>query len=210
MKKNEYLLYAITDRTWLGERTLEDDVAQALDGGVTMVQIREKDLPVREYIARAQAVKAVCDRFGVPLIVNDEVDVALAVGAAGVHLGASDGDPAAARAMLGAHAIIGATARTAEAARAAQTAGVTYLGCGAVFGTTTKRDAHTISPALFRAVTAAVTIPVVAIGGVSADNAEQLADCGAAGLCVISALFAQTDITKAARQLFACAEKVCI
>ena len=208
MKPIDYTLYVITDRAWLRGVPLADAVAQAIEGGASLVQIREKHVPTEEYILRAREIKAVCDRYGVPLIVNDSVEVAQAAGA-GVHLGADDGDIAEARRILGPDAIIGATAKTIAQAQAAERAGADYLGAGAVFGSTTKTDAKPMSIAQFSEICKSVSIPVVAIGGVSADNALQLTGAGAAGLCVISAVFAQPDIQTAARRMRALAEEVC-
>lgn len=208
MKPIDYTLYVITDRTWLAGASLAEQVAAAIEGGATVVQIREKHIPTDEYIARAREIKAVCDRYGVPLIINDSVAVAQAVGA-GVHLGASDGDIAEARRILGPDALIGATAKTIEAAKAAERAGANYLGSGAVFGSTTKTDAKPMTIAQFSEICKAVSIPVVAIGGVSASNARELAGAGMAGLCVISAVFAQPDVRAAAQTMRALAEEVC-
>lgn len=208
MKPIDYTLYVITDRTWLSDASLAEQVAAAIEGGATVVQIREKHIPTDEYIARAREIKAVCDRYGVPLIINDSVPVAQAVGA-GVHLGASDGDIAEARRVLGPDALIGATAKTIEAAQAAERAGANYLGSGAVFGSTTKTDAKPMTIAQFSEICKAVSIPVVAIGGVSASNARELAGAGMAGLCVISAVFAQPDVRAAAQTMRALAEEVC-
>lgn len=208
MKPIDYTLYVITDRAWLRGVPLADAVAQAIEGGASLVQIREKHVPTEEYILRAREIKAVCDRYGVPLIVNDSVEVAQAAGA-GVHLGADDGDIAEARRILGPDAVIGATAKTIAQAQAAERAGADYLGAGAVFGSTTKADAKPMAIAQFLEICKSVSIPVVAIGGVSADNALQLTGAGAAGLCVISAVFAQPDIQAAARRMRALAEEVC-
>lgn len=208
MKPIDYTLYVITDRAWLRGASLANAVAQAIEGGASLVQIREKHIPTEEYILRAREIKAVCDRYGVPLIVNDSVEVAQAAGA-GVHLGADDGDIAQARRILGPDAVIGATAKTIAQAQAAERAGADYLGAGAVFGSTTKTDAKPMSIAQFSEVCKSVSIPVVAIGGVSADNALQLTGAGAAGLCVISAVFAQPDIQAAARRMRALAEEAC-
>ncbi|MGE4548912.1 MAG: thiamine phosphate synthase [Intestinibacillus sp.] len=210
MKRNQYRLYIITDHAWLGGRTLEEDTERALRGGATLVQIREKNVDDETYITRAAALKAVCDRYGVPLIINDNAAVAKAVQAAGVHLGASDGSIREARALLGPDAIIGATAKTVETARMAEAAGATYLGSGAVFGTTTKADAKAMTLEQFQEITASVSIPVVAIGGVDAQNAAQLRGCGAAGLCAISSVYGREDIEQAARALRAVADEVCI
>lgn len=193
-------LYVITDRSWLAGRTLEQVVEEAIAGGATIIQLREKKIDEQEYISRAQAIKAVCSRYGIPLIINDSVAVAKAVGV-GVHLGASDGDIAQARKLLGPDAIIGATAKTPAQAQAAERAGADYLGSGAVFGSTTKTDAKPMTIAQFDAVCRSVSIPVVAIGGVSAENAGKLKGTGLAGLCAISSVLAAPDIAQAAKQL---------
>lgn len=210
MERKQYHLYIITDHTWLGDQTLEQDTERALRGGATLVQIREKQIDDAVYIARARAVKSVCDRFDVPMIINDNVAVAKAVGAAGVHLGESDGSIREARILLGEGAIIGATTNTVEAARRAEQAGADYIGCGAVFGTTTKEDAKKIPLEQLCAVVAAVSIPVVAIGGIHAENAMELRGCGVAGLCAISSVYGQADVEQAARRLRAVADEVCV
>lgn len=207
MNRETLKLYVITDRTWLNGRSLAQVTAEAIEGGATIVQIREKHVTDEEYIARAREIKTVCDRYGVPLIINDNVRVAQAVGA-GVHLGASDGDIAQARALLGADALIGATAKTIEQAQAAARAGANYLGSGAVFGSTTKTDAKPMPLAQFSEICRAVSIPVVAIGGVSEQNAMQLSGAGMVGLCVISAVFAKPDVREAAHIMRALAEEV--
>lgn len=208
MNRNTLTLYVITDRSWLGGTSLADAVAQAIEGGATIVQLREKKIDNPTYIARAREIKAVCDRYGVPLVINDNLAVAQAVGA-GLHLGASDGDLAGARAALGADAILGATAKTIAAAQAAEAAGASYLGAGAVFGSSTKTDAAPMTLAQFSEICAAVSIPVVAIGGVSADNAMQLKGAGMAGLCVISAVFGRPDVRQSAQEMRRLAEEVC-
>lgn len=200
-------LYVITDRTWLAGRTLAEVVGEAIRGGATLIQLREKHIDEAEYIARAREIQTVCARYGVPLIINDNVRVAQAVGA-GVHLGASDGDIAEARALLGPEAIIGATAKTPEQAQAAERAGADYLGSGAVFGSTTKLDAKPMTREQFAAVCASVSIPVAAIGGVTAENAGMLRGTGLAGLCAISSVLAAPDIYEAARALRRAAEEV--
>ena len=208
MRSIDYTLYVITDRSWLHGAHLADAVRAALEGGASLVQIREKHLPDREYIARAREVQAVCTEYGVPLIVNDCVAVAQAIGA-GVHLGAGDGDIAEARRLLGPDAIVGATAKTVPQAQAAERAGATYLGSGAVFGSSTKTDAKPMALAQFSEICRSVSIPVVAIGGIDADNARRLQGAGMAGLCVISAVFAQPDVRAAAQEMRRLAEEVC-
>lgn len=207
MNRSDLTLYVITDRAWLGGASLADAVAQAIEGGATMVQLREKHISFDEYVARAREIGAVCARYGVPFVVNDSLAVAKAVGA-GVHLGASDGDIAEARRALGPDAIVGATAKTVAQAQAAARAGASYLGSGAVFGSTTKADAKPMTIAQFSEICRAVSIPVVAIGGISAENALLLKGSGTAGLCAVSAVFAQPDVKAAAARLRALADEV--
>jgi thiamine-phosphate pyrophosphorylase len=196
-----YLLYAVTDRSWLNGQRLEDQVEQAILGGVTCVQLRDKTLSPKEFYAEAVQVKQVTDCYGVPLIINDHVEIAAQIGAAGVHIGQSDMNLREARAMLGPDRIIGVSARTVEQALSAQLGGANYLGVGAVFGTTTKLDAKPLDFAALQAICQAVEIPVVAIGGVNAENLSKLKGSGIAGAAIVSALFAQPDITAAAQIL---------
>lgn len=194
-------LYAVTDRSWLTGRTLPECVAAALAGGATFVQLREKGQPTEAVAAVGRELAALCRAAGVPFVVNDDVQAALACGADGVHVGQSDAACAQARALLGPDAIVGVSASTVEQALAAQAAGADYLGVGAVFPTSTKADAA--SPGLegLTAICAAVDIPVVAIGGLHADNVGELAGTGACGAAVVSALFAAEDIEGATREL---------
>ncbi len=209
--KENLLLYAVTDRTWLPEPGIEalaGQVEQALRGGVTMLQLREKELPQEEFLREAYVIKALCDRHGVPLIINDNVEIALAVDAAGVHLGLSDTGITKARALLGQKKIIGASARTVERAVLAEEKGADYLGVGAVFSTGTKRDAKTIDRETLVMICQAVSIPVAAIGGITADNVAQLAGSGVDGIAVVSAIFAQADIGASARSLREAVENI--
>ena len=183
-------------------------VEQAILGGATMVQFREKELTGARLEQDARAVQAVCRKHGVPFIMNNDVALAQKLDADGVHVGQSDMPAAEARRLLGPAKIIGVTARTVAEAQAAEAAGADYLGSGAVFGTSTKRDAKTMSLETFRAITASVQIPVVAIGGISAANAGALKSHGAAGLAVVSSLFGAADITEAARTLRVLADEV--
>ena len=201
-------LYAVTDRRWLSGRSLEDVIEEALAAGITMVQLREKTLAEPAFLAEAKELQALCREYHVPFIVNDNVDIALAMDADGVHVGQSDMPATEARRLLGPAKIIGVTARTVAEAQAAEAAGADYLGSGAVFGTSTKRDAKTMPLETFRAITASVQIPVVAIGGISAANAGGLKSHGAAGLAVVSSLFGAADITEAARTLRAIADDI--
>lgn len=188
------LLYAITDRTWLrpGER-LEDVCRTVLAHGATFLQLRDKGQPADALAQQATVLQALCTQYGVPFVVNDDVEVALAVGADGVHVGQSDIAGRDLRALLGADRILGMTARTVEQARAAEAAGADYIGVGAVFGTRTKQDARVLPPDTLRAIRAAVSIPIVAIGGIDADRLCQLRGSGVDGVAVVSAIFAADD-----------------
>lgn len=199
-------LYAVTDRTWLGDRTLEQAVEEVLKGGATFLQLREKELEGEELLALARRVKAVAARYRVPYVINDSVELALACDADGVHVGQKDIMGRDIRALMGPDKILGITANTVELAVAAENAGADYIGAGAVFGTTTKGDAKNLSLDTLGEICRAVTIPVVAIGGINAANLPRLAGTGAAGAAVVSALFAQPHPEQAARALRALAE----
>ena len=201
-------LYAVTDRTWLRGGTLADAVAAALRGGATLVQLREKTLDPADLLSEARQLTALCRAHGVPLVVDDNVEIALAAGADGVHVGQSDMAARRARALLGPDRILGVSAHNAAEALAAQADGADYLGCGAAFVTGTKLDAHPVSAETMCAVTAAVDIPVVAIGGIDAGNILQLQGRGLAGVAVVSGIFAQPDLTAAARELFTLAGRL--
>lgn len=187
-------LYAVTDRAWVGDKTLLWQVEQALEGGVTCVQIREKDLDAEAFLEEAIAMKALCDRYNVPLIINDNVEIAVKIGAAGVHVGQGDTPIAEVRRIAGNDLIVGVSARTVEQAKAAEDGGADYLGVGAVFGTTTKLDAKPIERETLKAICNAVSIPIVAIGGVSKENIPELKSTGVDGVAVVSAIFAAEDI----------------
>ena len=204
------LLYAVTDRTWLRGQTLEEQVEAALRGGVTMVQLREKDLDQEAFEEEARRILALCRRYHVPLLINDNVPLAARVGADGVHVGQNDMSPAEARAILGSSAIVGVTARTVEQALAAEKAGADYLGSGAVFGTSTKKDAKPMDPAYFREICESVSIPVVAIGGMTADNIRRLQGCKMSGFAIVSGIFAAEDIEARSRLLRQAAQDLCL
>lgn len=195
------LLYAVTDRHWLAGRRLIDMVEESLDGGVTMVQLREKDLAEDQFLAEAKELQALCRRRHVPFIVNDNVDIAKAMDADGVHVGQSDMEALDVRAKLGPDKIIGVSAQTVEQALLAQQHGADYLGVGAVFPTGSKDDAEDVSYDTLKAICEAVSIPVVAIGGISQANVAQLAGSGICGVAVISAIYAARDIKSAAADL---------
>ncbi len=205
MNKESLLLYAITDKSWLEGKTLTEQVKEALEGGVTMVQYRQKQNPS---IEEALSLKNLCHSYKVPFIINDYVDLAKEIDADGVHVGLSDMAVAAAREALGPDKIIGATAKTVTQALAAQNAGADYLGSGAVFGSSTKRDAIPMDIGLFKEICHSVKIPVVAIGGIDENNATRLAKTGLAGIAVVSGIFAQPDIKQASAHLNEVAKKL--
>ena len=201
-------LYAVTDRTWLGKESLEEAVEAALRGGVTILQLREKQAPHEELVKTAMRLKPLCRRYGVPLIINDDVEATLEADADGVHVGQEDMAVAEARRILGPEKIIGASAHNREEALEAQRQGADYLGSGAVFGSSTKKDATTLSREELTAVCRAVSIPVAAIGGITEENCLELAGTGVSGIAVVSALFAAADKEEAAARLRALAEKI--
>lgn len=194
-------LYAVTDRAWVGAQTLPQQVEAALKGGATCVQLREKHLDDAAIRAEALEISALCKRYCVPFILNDNVALAAECGADGVHLGQEDMDPAQARQILGPDAIIGVSAHSVAEAKAAVAAGADYLGCGAMFATTTKTDTTTLPKETLRAICEAVPVPVVAIGGIHKENLLSLADCGEAGVALVSAIFAAKDIEAECREL---------
>ncbi|MCE5264145.1 MAG: thiamine phosphate synthase [Deltaproteobacteria bacterium] len=201
-KKMDYTLYLVTDRRWLGERSLWEGVEEAILGGATIVQLREKEVSSREFLELAQKVKAVTDRYRIPLIVNDRIDIALAAGADGVHVGPEDLTVPVARKLLGKGKIIGASAATVGEALSLQAEGADYLGVGAVFPTATKQATDQVSLEELREIKAALRIPVVAIGGIDVGNAVPVMATGVDGVAVVSAVMARKEIREAARQLF--------
>lgn len=201
-------LYAVTDRSWLGERTLAQVVEEVLKGGATFLQLREKELDQATILAEAREIQAIAARYHVPFVINDSVDIALACDADGVHVGQADLMGRDVRALIGPDKILGITANTVELAVAAERAGADYIGAGAVFGTTTKQNAKNLSLDTLKAICQAVSIPVVAIGGINADNLPNLTGTGAAGAAVVSALFAQKDPEAAAQNLRTLADKM--
>lgn len=207
-QREQLLLYAVTDRAWTGRQTLFEQVEDALKGGVTLVQLREKDLPQGEFLAEAKALRDLCHRYHVPLIINDNLEVALESGADGVHVGAEDQPVDQIRRRVGPGFIIGATAKTPAQAQAAQAAGADYLGVGAVFPSPTKEQAKRITREDLRTICASVSIPAVAIGGIALENVGQLRGGGMAGIAVVSALFGAEDVQSAARALKAAAREI--
>ena len=199
---DRFKLYAVTDRSWLKEgETLASVLEEMLAAGVTMVQLREKKLDDDSFLKEACKIRELCRRYGVPLIINDRPDIAKKAGADGVHVGLSDMGIEKAREYLGGGFIIGGSAHNVGEAMAAQAAGADYIGCGAVFGSSTKTDASDLSIEELRAICSAVTIPAVAIGGIRLDNVHRLAGTGIAGVAVISGLFAAENKKEAVRNV---------
>lgn len=197
----DYTLYLVTDRVMAGERNFEELVAQAVRGGCTLVQLREKEASSGELYERALRLKEVTDFYHVPLIIDDRIDIMLAVDAAGVHLGQSDLPAEAARQLIGPDKILGVSAQTVEEAEKAESDGADYLGIGAVFPTATKTDTVPVSKETLSSICQAVRIPVVAIGGINARNVPALEGTGISGAAVVSAIMAQPKPEEAARRL---------
>ena len=206
--KKELILYAVTDRHWLGEETLYDQVKKALDGGATFVQLREKKLDREDFLAEALEIQKLCREYGVPFVINDEVSIAKDIDADGVHVGQSDMEAMDVRKVLGPDKILGVSAQTVEQAIIAEKHGADYLGVGAVFATGSKDEADDVSHETLKAICEAVSIPVIAIGGITKDNVSELAGSGICGVAVISAIFGQNDIKKATEDLKASVEKM--
>nr|WP_325230302.1 thiamine phosphate synthase [uncultured Oscillibacter sp.] len=201
-------LYAVTDRAWLGSRTLCEQVEAALKGGVTCVQLREKELEEAAFLREARELSALCRRYGVPFLVNDNVDIALASGADGVHVGQEDMDPAQVRLRAGKDMLLGVSVHTVEEAREAVRKGADYLGVGAMFPTGTKADAERVPRQILRDICAAVDVPVVAIGGMNRESIPRLSGSGVDGVALVSAIFSAEDIEGACRELLALSERL--
>ena len=208
LDKKDMVLYAVTDRHWLNGESLYSQVEKALKGGATFIQLREKNLGEEEFLAEAKEIARLCKSYHVPFVINDNVEIAKKVDADGVHVGQSDMAARRARALLGPDKILGVSAHNAAEALAAQADGADYLGCGAAFVTDTKLDAHPVTAETMTAVTHAVTIPVVAIGGIDAGNILQLQGRGLAGVAVVSAIFSAHDPAQASRELRALSEQL--
>ena len=195
------LLYAVTDRHWLGGRTLYDVVRESLDRGVTFLQLREKDLDDASFYEEAVKLQEMAKEYGVPFVVNDNVEIAVRMNAAGVHVGQSDMEAGDVRALIGPDKILGVSAQTVEQAVLAEKRGADYLGVGAVFPTGSKDDAVEVTHETLKEICDAVSIPVVAIGGITYENTHELAGTGICGIAVISAIYAQDHIREAAAAL---------
>jgi thiamine-phosphate pyrophosphorylase len=201
MNPESLLLYAVTDRSWVGCQSLYEQVEAALRGGVTSVQLREKNLNEADFIHEALEMKELCRHYNVPLLINDNLRVALESGADGVHIGQEDMPASEVRKLAGKNFLIGVTAKTVEQAQRAQKEGADYLGVGAVFPSPTKKNAVRITAGQLREICRSVDIPAVAIGGIQQSNMSEIAGCGMCGIAVVSAIFAAQDITEAARSL---------
>lgn len=202
LNKEDLLLYAVTDRRWLKEgETLATRTEEAIDGGVTFVQLREKDLDEENFEREGRELKELCRKRGVPFVINDNVELAAKLDADGVHVGQSDMEALDVRKIIGEDKILGVSAQTVEQAVTAEKHGADYLGVGAVFPTGSKDDATEVSYDTLKAICAAVKIPVIAIGGITEENVTELSGSGICGIAVISALYAKEDIKSAARKL---------
>ena len=199
--KKDLLLYAVTDRHWLGGRSLYEVVKESLDGGATFIQLREKDLDEETFLQEAKELQQLCREYNVPFVVNDNVDIAIEMDADGVHVGQSDMEAGDVRAKLGPDKIIGVSAGTVEEAVLAEKRGADYLGVGAVFPTGSKDDAIDVPHDTLKAICEAVSIPVIAIGGITQENVSELSETGICGIAVISAIYAKPDIKKATEDL---------
>ena len=206
--KKDLLLYAVTDRHWLNRRSLNEVVKESLDGGVTFVQLREKELDDETFLKEAKELQSLCGEYHVPFVINDNVDIAMKINADGVHVGQSDMEAGDVRSKLGPDKIIGVSAATVEQAVLAEKRGADYLGVGAVFPTGSKDDAVDVSHETLKAICEAVSIPVIAIGGISQKNIHELSGSGICGVAVISAIYAAGDIKKAAQELRTAAEDI--
>lgn len=199
--KEAMLLYAVTDRSWVGKQSLMEQVESALKGGVTCVQLREKHLDENDFLAEAIEMRELCHKYGVPFIINDNVEIAIKCKADGIHVGQSDMEAGNVRHLVGDDIIIGVSTQTLEQALAAEKAGADYLGVGAVFSTTTKLDANDVSHDVLKDICSSVNIPVVAIGGINKDNITELSGSGVDGVALVSAIFSADDIEEECKTL---------
>ena len=206
--KRHMLLYAVTDRAWTGKQTLYEQVEAALKGGVTCVQLREKELDETAFLQEAKELCALCRRYGVPFLVNDNVEIAIACGADGIHVGQEDLTAGEVRRRVGENMILGVSVHTVEEACQAVRDGADYLGLGAVFPTSTKTDVEQMSNETLRAICDAVDVPIVAIGGINRGNILRLAGSGVDGVALVSAIFSAEDIEGTCRELRAMSEEM--
>lgn len=207
-EKNILRLYAVTDRTWTAGRTLLAQVEDALTGGATCIQLREKDLPDDSFLVEAMEMKSLCQRYNVPFLINDNVEIAIRCQADGIHVGQQDMQAREVRTRIGERMLLGVSVQTVAQALLAQANGADYLGVGAMFPTPTKPDADAVRPEELRKICAAVQIPVVAIGGITKENLPSLAGTGIEGVALVSAIFACDDIVAACRELRSLSEEM--
>lgn len=208
LNPSNLLLYAVTDRTWLGNSTLLEQVKESIAGGVTCVQLREKEMDYDSFLAEPKEMKELCNKYKIPFIINDSVEIAVKSEADGVHIGQSDQNAREVREKIGKSMILGVSVQTVEQAKKAVEDGADYLGVGAVFSTSTKLDADTVSLTTLREITASVHIPVVAIGGISLENIQQLEKYGLSGVAVVSGIFASSSIKTASENFLVAAKEV--
>ncbi|MDD7185141.1 MAG: thiamine phosphate synthase [Oscillospiraceae bacterium] len=201
LSKQNMILYAITDRSWLNGKTLSEEVEKAIIGGATFIQLREKNLNFGDFLNEAIEIRKICNKYKIPFVIDDNVEIAIKSGADGVHLGQNDMSIPQARRILGNNKIIGATARTAEQAIKAEQEGADYIGSGAVFATSTKSDTVPLSYENLCKICSSVSIPVVAIGGINIENVKSLKDSGISGVAVVSGIFKSDDVRKSAFNL---------
>lgn len=206
--KKSMLLYVVTDRTWLGENSLVEQVEDTLKAGATFIQLREKDFPFEDFLKEAKEIKDVTDRYKVPFVINDNVDIAMKCGADGVHVGQGDMNAKNARNIIGEDKILGVSASTVEQAKIAEENGADYIGVGSAFKTNTKSDVNVISMDTLKDICNSVSIPVVAIGGINEENIFNLKNTDIDGICVISAIFSKENIYAATKRLYDLASKM--
>lgn len=208
LDKKTLILYVVTDRAWVGENSFEEQIEETLKGGATFLQLREKDLLFPEFLEEAKKVKRITDKYNIPFVINDNVEVAIKSDADGVHIGQGDMNAKEVRALIGDNKILGVTANTVVTARLAEENGADYIGVGAVFKTNTKEDADLISMDIVKDICNSVSIPVVAIGGINENNILELKDSGIDGICCISAVFAKKNICESTKSLYNLAKEI--
>ncbi len=208
LDKESMILYVITDRRWVGENTLEKQVEESLKGGATFIQLREKNLSFSEFLTQAKKIKVITDSYGVPFVINDNIEVAIKSKADGIHIGQDDMDAREVRKLIGKNKILGVSVSTVEEAKLAEKNGADYLGVGAVYKTGTKDDAELVSIDTIKKIYKEVSIPIVAIGGINENTILNLKDSGIDGVCCISAVFGKKDICKASRNLYNLAKQI--
>ena len=208
LKTNDLLLYAITDRRWLNGESLENQVEKTLKAGTTILQLREKEMSYDDFLAEAKSIKTITDKYKIPFIINDNVEVAVNCNADGVHVGQEDMVADKVRKIIGNDKILGVSAKTVEEAVLAEKMGADYLGVGSIFGTTSKDDAKYCSIETLKKICETIKIPVVAIGGINENNIPQLKNTGIKGIAVISAIFAQKDIARSTENLLELTQQI--